>query len=413
MDIPGRILIVDNIEKDVKSLIDEFMNQGISVIYTQPYFINKDIFKNIRLVIFDYLLYDDDLENSLDTISLFINSIYNRTKFFIIVIWSAYVNGENKKIVIEKIKENYQLNYGVDIPGIILEPINKEELNSLNLIKNIEKKISSYPELKLTYEIENVLDNSRDLIISTIYEFGNWNILLSNIGRDINISSINRYLINIYINIIKRQLNMNKKINTYIEEVLKIKTPIDNKKFAKIYSLQNYYEVNDEENLWTGDILFNNINKKYYIVITAECDFAQNKYDAIKAIEAEKITNDDLINTEKTEQLMKIYNLPNKKEIINAIFNEKIQKNYLPIVNIFDNKNNSYYHFIINLDKTIYLPNVRNLSELTNFSRIIRIDSPLINYIQQKYAYHCSRIGILPIPKQIVEDLRKIMNPKK
>ena len=94
MTIPGRILIVDNVKEDVNGLISEFMKKGENVLFTEPIFDNEDIFKNVRLVIFDYYLMEESLDESLNTISLFINSIYKKTKFFLIAVWSARITKE-------------------------------------------------------------------------------------------------------------------------------------------------------------------------------------------------------------------------------------------------------------------------------------------------------------------------------
>jgi len=407
MTIPGRILVVDNVEDDVKELISEFMKKGENVTYTQPFFEDDNLFRNVRLAILDYFLIEGDLDESLNTISLFINNIYKKTKFFMVAVYSAKITADNGEDVVKKIQENYLKNYKEELPCFLLSPFSKKTLTSANLIKCLETNISKNLDFELLYEIENILDDARDAVVSIVYETGNWSNFVRNLKKEVGSTSINRHVMEIYMNITKRYLNSTSKLESVIKRMLEDAKQIDDKNFGKIFFLQNYYYFSGDEKHWTGDILCSKKNG-FAIVLTPECNFAQDTYNAIRIVECEKIDHKDL-NKPKILETIKIkFKVNSHKAVINAIFKEKSQlkQNYYSIPFLLDKSTGEFFHLILDFDKTKYLPKDVTLSSL-GYSKVCRIDRPLINRIQQCFAVHCSRIGTMTIPLELVDELKK------
>jgi len=407
--IPGRILVVDNVEEDVRDLINELMKKGENVSFTEPFFEDDSIFRNVRLVIFDYYLIEEDIDESLNTISLFINSIYKRTKFFMIAIWSAKIAKENGAEVAKNIRNNYFGNYETELPGVLLPPFSKHELNSSNLIQQLKASISKNPDLELLYEIENILDIARDVVVSNVYEIGNWASLVENLEKEVGSDSINRHVMEIYVNIVKRYLKPTDGLDKILRKMLKSAGEINPEKFGKIFFLQNYYYVPENERLWTGDVLVSSEKNEYAVTITPECDFAQNRCNAVRIIECERINHSDLNKPKVVEMIMKKYGLNSPKAVINALFKERSQlrQNYYSIPFLSKQSEEDFFHLILDFDKTRYLSNVKFPSDKGGYSRVCRIDTPLINKVQQRFAAQCSRIGTMSIPEKLTEKLKE------
>lgn len=408
MTIPGRVLIVDNVEADVDSLVAELMKKGENVLFTGPIFESEDIFRNVRLVIFDYYLIEEDLDESLNTISLFVNSIFKKTKFFLIAIWSGKIGKKNGGNIVRSIKDNYKRNYKVDMPGILLPPFSKRDLSSNALIDRLVQSISRNPDMEILYEIESILDNARDTAVSDVYEIGNWSSLVKNLEKA-GVEVTSRGIIRIYVNVIKRHLGITKKLKECVRKMAQASSDIDVEKFGRIFFLQNYYHVPEPEALWTGDVLKNDETNEYVMVLTPECDFAQDKYNAIKVGECVRIDHDNLLDTEAVTPIIEEFGLNSQKAAINAVFKETSQlgRNYYPLAFLLEKPGKDFFHLIIDFDKTKYLPKSKSLSELNGYSRICRVDNPLINKVQQRYGSYCSRVGAMAIPADLVTKLKK------
>lgn len=408
MTIPGRILVVDNVESDVSALISDLMKKGENVLFTEPMFEHDDIFRNVRLVIFDYYLIEEDLDDSLNTISLFINSINKQTKFFLIAIWSGKITESNKNNIVEDIREKYKKNYTCEMPGIILPPFSKTKLSSTALIEKLLESISLNPDAEILYEMESILDKARDRVVSEVYEVGNWSSLVRNLEK-VGLSLTSRHLIEIYINFIKRHFIATAKFNNCVQKIAQAECDINDKKFGIIFFMQNYYFVPETELIWTGDILVHKDTNVHVIVITPECDFAQNNYNSIKIIECERIGHKDLFSPETAQPIIKKYNLNSQKAAINAVFTERSQlrRNYFPLAYITENPGDDFFHLIADFEKTKYLPFAKLPSELEDYSRLCRVDSPLINKILQRYGSYCARIGAMAVPKELVTKLKE------
>ena len=62
--IPGRILVVDDKKGEVADLIDQFTKRGEHAVYW-PVPVEGEYYEDIRLLVFDYWIFEDSESDSL------------------------------------------------------------------------------------------------------------------------------------------------------------------------------------------------------------------------------------------------------------------------------------------------------------------------------------------------------------
>lgn len=410
--IPGKILIIDDKRGEVDSLIDEFSEMGEHVVYSDE-LVKEECYNNIRLLIMDYWIHEDDEENSLDTIATVIKEASEKSKFFMTAIWSVKTTEENKTQYQKNIVERYLKNNKEEtsIPCVLLEPMSKKDLDYLQLIKRIEEEIKKHPNLNLLYEAEQIVDKAKDCVANQIYALGGWSNLTKTLQNEYDIDSIGRQILSIYFNFLKRCYSPSAQFKECITELLSSKDDFNLNDFAKVFGAQYYFNVGENEQVGTGDILFNKEKVKYCIVMTPECDITQNKHTAITLVESMKFTHDELADREKLRDLAKTFDLRNKEgklegpsQTVSALlFNSGIASNYCTLPFLTDPTSGKYYHLIFDFHKMIQVNKTKDLKELPEYARICRVDVPLINSFIQKYTSHCSRFGVMSFPKEEIK----------
>ena len=409
MNIPGRIIIVDDDKEDVEDLIDSLTERGENVYYTPGLLENDECLFNTRLLIIDYYLLGD-IEQSLEVIVSILNKINNRTSFFLVVIWSHYVTVESSERIMKEIKNRYKDKYnGKETSAIFLSAFKKEEVEYENLIKKIDDFINKNAEIGLLYEYEKVVECARDKTVSDIVDVGDISIILKTLKSEVGEESLNRYLINIYNNIFKRYIEPTETLDSCVKKILESIKDVTYEQYGFLHNLQSYYYVSDNEQIWTGDILEELEKSKYFIVLTPECDFAQKKVNYIHVIEANKINHEELKNKEKLKEIKDLYGLKiNTNKVIDAIFMSKsLPSRYATLCYLKNKGKEEFFHLILDFQKSKHIDYKYHISDYKQYKRICRIDNPLINNIQQKYSALCSRIGIMAIPEEVANDTRK------
>lgn len=403
--IPGRILIVDDKKGEVQALIDQFLERGEHVVYSGlP--VKSDYYNNIRLLILDYWLDEENEKNSLQNITTIINEISKKSKFFMIVIWSVRVSEKEKKEYRRKIVSIYKKRFVQDIPGLLLEPIGKEELDYLKLIQKIEAEIASFPDVSLLYEIERIVDRAKDVAKTRIYDTGNWSNLIKNLSKEFDADSVGRQMLNIYVNILKRNVESTERLGECISKVIGLSEPFSVSDFGRVYSAQYYHELSDEEQISTGDILFDNENKQHWIIITPECDITNNKHTAVKLVEAVRIDHLELQKRERLKQISQLCYIESGKAIEAILRGKGMRTNFCSLAFLMDYQKKEFFHLIFDFNKVKFVKKVRKIHELGNYSRICRVDSPMINSFIQKYVSFCLRFGTMSIPKEVSDELK-------
>jgi len=409
--IPGRILVVDDKRAEVDELVNEFLRRGEHAIYS-GISVESEYCNNVRLLILDYFLLEDSEENSLRAIATIVNDVFKRSKFFLVVIWSAKVTEDNKKEYEKSIRKTYKTLFDQNMPGILLEPISKGELDCTKLIERIEEEITNHPNLNLIYEIEKIIDRTKDKAINQIYDIGNWSNLIKNLKLEYDVDSIKRQILYIYLNLLKRNVDPTEsaKLENCVKQMVKEIEPFDVSDFGKVYSAQYYYKILDREQIGTGDILFNEKLNRYYMIITPECDITNDKHTATKMIQSSRINHSELGNPEYLKKIKKeIPALHDVKrgDIIDAVIHGiHLKTNYHSLNFLYDYKSGEFYHLIFDFHKVKSLKKARKVYELSGYNRVCRVDPPLINDFVQQYVAHCSRFGTMTIPKEVTKALK-------
>jgi hypothetical protein len=421
--IPGTILIVDDKEGEVKNLVNEFVQRGENAFYSGVPFGHKHC-ENVRLLIFDYWIDENSEPNSLAIISEIINTVFQKSKFFLIAIWSARIKTQDKAVYKEKIMKAYNDRYGSPIPCILLEPVGKEELGYAGLIDKISCEITAHPELNLLYEAEKIVDAAKIKVGAQIYEIGSWSALIMELGREYNTESIERLLLSIYLNMLERNAEASEEFKKCVREIKEHQTnppPFNDLDFAKVYSAQYYDSVSEKEQIRSGDLLFNEKANKYYMVITPECDITNNKHTATTLIEATRIDHAKLSDTAYLTKLGQDFEIVEDDgvtisfvNVINSILHGKggLKTNYGRLLFLKDAT--KFYHLIFDFHKVTSIKKARKISDLEEgYARFSRVETPLLNSFIQQYASHCSRFGTMSIPKEMSKAISSKLATKK
>lgn len=420
MRIPGKILIVDDTPEDVKELLKEFTELGEHALYS-GLIVNPEYYKNIRLLIMDYWIHDTDEKNSLETIATIVEEAFKESKIFMVVIWSVKTTDSNFEEYTDKVKSVVKKRLQTeDAPIIILDVLSKNDLDAKKLIEKISQEIPNHPELQFLYEIEKIVDQAKDSVTNKIYDLGSWSTLVKNLKKEYDQKSIENQILCVYLNFLKNNLFASTEFTQCLETLLKKEeNPFNINDFARLYSAQNYFEVDDDSQIGNGDVLYDKESKVYCLVTTPECDIAQNKYTALKLIESERIEQEHLMDKASLQQMAKKYNLVNEGKFFGptgtlkaVLFNQGMSGNYCTIPFLKDQKSN-FYHLIFDFHKVKNIKKIRSLSELPNYQRVCRLNTPLMNDFVRKYASHCLRFGIMSLPRdEIKAKLTEIIQQK-
>ena len=406
--IPGRILVVDNRKGEVDGLVADFLKRGEHAVFSElP--VNSEYYRNVRLLILDYYLFEESEENSLKAICEIARGVAENSKFFMLIVWSARVTKSNRREFKENIIKMYGELYG-SLPCVLLDPIGKGELDHARLVDKIDEKIADYPEIGLLYEIEKMLDNTKDKVVTRIYEIGNWSNLARSLKEEYNLDSVGRQMLAIYANLLKRELTPTPELSSCINRVTRIIKPFSDADFGKVYSAQYYYQVSGKEQVGVGDVLHKVRSSKYYVVITPECDITNNKHTATTLIEARKIEHSKLADSHYIDKVAGFYRLREKNghvrssRVIDAVVKGiGLKGNYFVLP--FLKEGEAFYHLVFDFHKVESLKKAKTISELKGYRRMCRVDSPMINRLIQQYVSQCSRVGTMTIPDELLKTL--------
>jgi len=406
VNIPGKIIVVDDVEEESKNLINNLRSNGENVYYTEG-LLDDNCVRNTRLLITDFYL-AADADTSIDMITSIINIITHKTKFFLIVIWSKYVSGYNGDDIIKEIQVKYKHKYSENISAIFLPAYNKNDIEYENLISKINDFIKTHKELGLLYEYERIIENARDEAVSDISNILDVGTIIKTSYDEIGKESISRFIIKIYTRILQRYIQPSALMDESILNIISKNSKKTYEKYKYLHFITSYYFISKLEPIWTGDILYDPYKNLYYIVMTPECDFAQKNVRYIKLIEAFKIEHKDLENKIKIPELKKLVESKlSKKEFIKSILTgNKLKQNYYPLCFIKNKDGENFYHLIMDFQKSTNIF-YKTFPKDLKLKRICRIDNTIVHHILQKYSVVCSRIGVMTIPKEVVDEINE------
>jgi len=419
MIVPGRILIVDDIptdmeKKKVDRLVDSLREQGESVLFSTSVPDKESFFENVRLLIVDLLLAGQDEDKSYEMVSTIIHKLSLKTSFFIIAIWSKAVRGRTENIT-DRIKEEFRERAQTDLRAVILDPFGKN-VSATELIRKIKKSVASRPEYGLLLEIEASIENARDRTVTDIVCAAEVPAIVEALKEEIGGVTLNREITALFLKILSRHSQPSRSMQRCVNSIVKRPASIDPEKYGHIHSLQFYYEVNPEELVWTGDVLKNKKRKnRYAIVISPACDFAQRKrrkIDYVKILPALRIDNSDLMKSACLNALKRQLNFKKTiKDLQQDILTCNLPERYYCLTYLKDNPD-VFYHLVLDLQgvTTLKYRNTGVSLGKTGFTRVCRIDTPLIEDLLQEYSAYSSRIGVTRMPKSVVNAAKVKIN---
>lgn len=413
MMIPGRILVIDDIREEVDKVVDSLRQEGENVTYTSA--VPDDRYLgNVRLLITDLYLVENDKEQSYETLASVFDKISKKTTFFVIAIWTKYArNTEDDKRILEDLRKVYKDRTGTDLKAAFLDPFGKD-ISQAELVSRIKSLVTSRADCGLLFEIERVIENARDLTVTDMLNAESIPTILRALRKETGDAGLGRQMVELFLKILARHSKANDAMDPYILSLVGTEQNIDPEKYGQIYGLQSYYEVGPEECIWTGDLLKKDDN--YAVVISPACDFAQSSnrpFEEMKIVRGIRIDQKNLTNENQKDDIAGKLRLEQRTSgaCINAILKGKVlQKRFYVLNFLRDVSNNTLFHLVLDFHQVATLPFTANGSVLehdTGWSRICRIDDPLIDDLLHEYSTHSSRVGRRSIPEDIAERMKQ------
>ncbi|TET77018.1 MAG: hypothetical protein E3J41_08095 [Candidatus Cloacimonadota bacterium] len=420
VSVPGRIVVIDNVEEDVKDIIKSFWDSGESVIFFRSIPDEDKIPPNVRLLILDIALSGEEFREDEDIpqLALILKHIVSKTKLCLIVLWSRHIYGTGESFI-DQIKEDYRIQTDKDIPStIFFIQFGKTDVDQSWLAEKIRKWIDETPNAGIVFEWEKLIDNARDEAVSDIVSVGEIQVLLKSLEKEAGRDPLPRKLVSLFNRILQRHATTDAKIiqlKPLTEKILEqsLEHPDSLKWYRNLHYLIAYYKIAESEPLWTGDIFRTSsadLEKEYAIVITPACDFAQKKVGQFKVVYGLKFKVIPDYAQHGEEDIPPVVKKIGKKEKEKRYKNRKkiscmlISGSGLPqkfyILHFLKESKDTgeYFHLLFDFQ---YVDSFE--IKPTDWERICRVDSPWIDDILQKYASLSARIGVPEIP----EDVRK------
>lgn len=410
MIVPGKILVIDDVREQVEELLTSLRSRGEYVIFSSGMPSDDQLLVNVRLLILDLYLVPDDRTASVDLIIGILDMLDRQTRFFLIAIWSKFVDGEKGEELISELKSKFKERTERELKAIFLKPLgDPKKLFHKKLVKKIEEFIAKRPEPGLVYESERILEDARDKVVSDIVYAGNMGVIIRALEKQVGKEALERFVLQLFTKILNRYTEPTKRMQDCIEALIKTAPKFSQEGYAKIHCLQTYYHVKDTEPLWTGDVLIKSLDteKQYCVVISPACDFAQKKLKFMRLIQATKIEHKSLSQKKGLEQIKKKLDLKlSGKQIVNAILSgRQLPKKYYVLQFLKEEDSPSFFHLVLDFDRVAPIPFKSSAAELEDegWKRLCRIDDPWISDILQKYSSHSSRIGIFEVPQDVIK----------
>lgn len=421
ISVPGRIVVVDNSEEDVRDTIKSFWEAGESVTFFQSIPEKDKIPPNVRVLILDIALSSEELRigEDIPQLALILRHIVSKTKLCLVVLWSRHID-ETGGNFIDEIKEEYRTQTAEDVPcTIFFIPFGKGSINQKRLAEEVRGWIEKNPHAGIVFEWEKLIEEARDLTVSDIVSAGEIQTLIASIKEEVGKESVCREIVSLFNRILQRRVFIETRIaplNLCVQRVIEWPTKIGDilEWYSNLHHLNTYYIISASEPHWTGDIFKTDIEgdseQVYAIVITPSCDFAQKKVGKFKVVYGTKFRKISNYNREGEDNIPAVVGKIGKKKdhyrdresILNMLFGiegQRLRENFYVLFFLREDVNtHDYFHLLLDFQ------NVGSFKSLpTTWGRICRVDSPWIDDILQKYSSHSARIGTPEIP----EDARK------
>ncbi len=353
-------------------------------------------YDNVRLLVLDLDLNNDGEVDENEDIPLILNILKNAIKrygYFFLLINSAHSDAweeikpklENESAVFNKKHSSFKV-------------FDKTQNNLTQIIQELRDCNFS---LDLVYDFECFLNRARDEAFEGLIDFEKrtWNKIYKTLVAETSTQS-SFVLSTIFLSIIKQHLLNSNYNNSHLD------TPIDNDLAIKAYCCVNYinnFNGNlDKHPIWTGNVYYkkNSSHVEYAIVVTPECDLAQNKFINYQVLFGYEINE----NTFPSNYNPSDYELENIAPI-HAMRVGKSKNKWRNKENLKESRGFIEHLYTLPFSskdgKTIIL-DYRDLTfiskeDLSSWKLIKRINDPMITDILDKLSLIFNRKGLLPI----------------
>ena len=389
----------ENVEAEVEelnnlwSLILSLNREGIPVTMFSSNNISdfEDLVKktqNIRLVILDLDIDGDGEVTQADeeVIKSFIRILKKEQGYFFLFIYSGH-------------KEKWE-----DIKEELEEE--QEFINNMTLVFDKEKslkdkitnKIKNLSDLSVIHSFERELNKARDIVANKFIEFGNetWKSIIS-MQRE-EVKDLWEYeLLNLFLGLIRQNM---RKSGIFRDFPDPNNNGCSHSMIKKIYNALNYISLpeNPASVVFTGNLYEtgeDNVDKKYALILTPECDIAQGK----NKIDEEKIHIVVYgVSTGNMDRVSKKRGRPRKQVVEDLNKKKKVDKEYLYTL-LFPFFPDNEEHIVLDFR---FVETVKESIIKEKWKPIARINEPMITDIMDKFSNYMNRKGLPSLlPKEI------------
>jgi hypothetical protein len=418
--IPGRILVVDDVYKDVADIVRKFREEGYGVIYHEGPADDIGKLSNVRLVILDLDLKGLGPGTDLEWPALVLKRLSEGgNAFYLVAVWSKHVrDGEipDDRDWLVELKEAYAEQTGRAFPDLFLKPFRKQ-LEQAELLERIKQWIMEVPHAGLVFEWEMLLNRARDHATSDILDLegGSLASLVKVLRKEVG-EGANRELVQLFNRVLLRYMTTGELIEIgELMNRLEENGDIDPDWYARFHHMQTYYYPGKTERVWTGDIFEtgeDDCRKSYAIVITPRCDLAWDKMDRLKLVYAMRVGYQSEVQQSAFEAIepgMSFTRDDGKglsgeaKNFLNAVAGlEGARLKDRFYVLRFVRTGEAGFHLVADLHNACSIP-LGEVKESWKHKRICRLDSPYIEDLMHRYAALSARVGVPAIPEKVRE----------
>ncbi len=413
--LPGKILVVDDKFDTVKGFILDLTNRGLSVQFWDSKSALPNI-NNIRIVVLDLDLVGDPAITRADS-NYFLQAAIVLEKipgpYIVIILSEDYIETDPANLIAK-----YEEQFEQPIRGIVTGNPNLEKGFDFNkLFELIDREVGEHIVFKMNLLLESVIDEAKDSALGSFAGKKYHEQMISfikTIKEDVGEESITREFTASMLRIVSRYIQKGtsfEKLAGILKQILTMEQ--QSSEDPLIPQLMMSYKPNPKEKFWTGDIFpkhdpLNLVglssHTTFEIILTPACDFAQEKAHTILLCEGFTIdTYESILSvTHPFRKIVKKIDLAKKYDqmgqnekntYLQMLLKETLKK--IPRLYVLWNFNDATKnHVALCIDfqhtRTVSLEEFKKMNE----PRILRIDSPFIEDMQQRYGSYSTRLGV-------------------
>lgn len=396
-----KIIIRNNFVK-LTEVTNYFLDKGIPLfrhsdlsITSTKILINK--LKNVRLLILDLDLDGDGSvsENDINNIEIIIEESIKKYGYFFLLIYSNHDDNWNdvKAILLKNTNISSLINH-------FSSCIQKSNAISDQINLLIKENLS----INLIYNFETGLNAARDKAFHDFIDFdkNTWQYFITSIAMESG-SIVNLEISNILLNLLRQYLVDNK-----YDLTEKSNIDLDSDLLKKIYIAINYLKNKNSalanQPIWTGNFYRTkkkDTQKEYALIITPECDIAQNKFYKFKVLYGIEINSKTFVNYNKDDKYSCIIaeRFPKKKDKWKEYskIKDAIEKNELPeslFLLPFSTESEKSILLDFRTTECFYEEQITE----NEWELLFRINDNLMTDILDKYSNYYNRKGQISFP---------------